>query len=432
MALCYLGGAAVMLFALPSSDFLDKAFIGAQALVAGPPPAPPTPAVEGGAAVTTDHPDKTCDGFTLYTTADGCRAALLDMAGNVVHRWQLPFRQAFPRPAHLPAAPGDERVYWARAGLCADGDLLAVYQVDGEAPYGRGLARLDKDSNLRWAFAAATHDDVDVGPDGRIYAVVHRRLPQKPPGLDALTGEAVTDDLVVLSPAGQPLDAVPVLGALLDSPYALVLNAGQAPQPKGTLRRTDTAFALPDGDVLHVTGVKVLDPARAPQFPLFNAGQVLLSLRGRDAVAVVDVERRAVVWAANGLWRGQYDAAFADNGRLLLFDNLGSPRQARVLEYDPLAQAYPWCHVHDSLAPFRAARGGTAQRLPGGNTLFIDPDGGRILEVTAGKQLVWEYSTAADSAPAGPRGSARGRVTGARRYAPGELAFLNGGAHVRP
>jgi hypothetical protein len=432
MTLCYLGGAAVMLFALPSSDFLDKAFIGAEALASGLPRTPATPAVGGTAAVPTDRPDRTCDGFTLFTTADDCRATLLDMTGNVVYRWQLPFGQTFPLPSHLSSPPGDARVYWARAYLYPDGDLLAVYQFDREAPYGCGLARLDKDSNLRWAFAGAAHDDVDVGPDGRVYALVHRRLGQRLPGLDALPAEAVTDDLVVLSAQGHALDTVPLLEVLNDSSYSLALGAGQAPEPRGAVRRTDTPFARPAVDVLNAAGVKVLHPALAPKFPLFKVGQVLLSLRGRDAVAVVDAERRAVVWAASGRWRGQSDAEFLGNGRLLLFDNFGLPRQARVLEYDPVTQAYPWCHVRDTLTPVRAGRAGTAQRLPGGNTLYIDPDGGRILEETESKEVVWEYLTPAPSSSQGPEAASRGRVTGARRYAPGDLTFLGGGVHVRP
>jgi hypothetical protein len=53
------------------------------------------------AKVTVDQADKTCDGFTLYAATDGPRATLLDMRGTVVHRWELPFRQAWPKATHV-------------------------------------------------------------------------------------------------------------------------------------------------------------------------------------------------------------------------------------------------------------------------------------------------------------------------------------------
>jgi hypothetical protein len=33
----------------------------------------------------------------------------------------------------------------------------------------------------------------------------------------------------------------------------------------------------------------------------------------------------------------------------------------------------------------------SAQRLPNGNTLITEGNGGRIIEVTAGHEIVWEY-----------------------------------------
>src|SRR5262249_42870014 len=63
-SLCYLLGAAVMFFELPSSSFLRKAFVGAAAWyeVRHPEPDAPPPPLSVGKI---DRPEKTCDGFTL-------------------------------------------------------------------------------------------------------------------------------------------------------------------------------------------------------------------------------------------------------------------------------------------------------------------------------------------------------------------------------
>jgi hypothetical protein len=157
----------------------------------------------------------------------------------------------------------------------------------------------------------------------------------------------------------------------------------------------------------------------AAKFPLFKPGQVLISLRNLDAVAVLDIKTRRVVWAACGIWKIQHDAEFLDDGRLLLYDNGGSTKGCRVLAYDPVTQALPWAYASENAAPFTALFRGMKQALPKGNVLIVDPDAGRLFEVTADREVVWEHFV--------PRS-----VTGALRYRAGELTFLKGDVRARP
>ena len=145
----------------------------------------------------------------------------------------------------------------------------------------------------------------------------------------------------------------------------------------------------------------------------------ILTERHLDAIAVIDVASGSVVWAARGPWRAQHDPTFLDNGRLLIFDNLGSPRTSRVLEYDPQTQAFPWSYPGEDGAPFRSYERGMSQRLPNGNTLVVDSVGHTILEVTRDREVVWSCSC--------PEA-----IHCARRYGPQQLHFLKGDAHVRP
>src|SRR6516165_6128272 len=109
----YVFGAAVMFFQLPSSEFLYQAFTGGQAWhERGKPVVTPftPPQDELREGVSVDEPGRTCDGFTLVTTTDGARATLLDMRGNVVHQWELPFSRAWPSPPHVRDPLRDEQV----------------------------------------------------------------------------------------------------------------------------------------------------------------------------------------------------------------------------------------------------------------------------------------------------------------------------------
>jgi hypothetical protein len=220
------------------------------------------------------------------------------------------------------------------------------------------------------------------------------------------------DYLVVLSPEGKELDRpIPILETFHHSTYAPLLSS--------LTRLVGQGSGGQPTDVLHMNYVRVLTQRLAPRFPRFQAGQVLISLRNTDTIAVLDAKKRSVVWAAQGPWRAQHDPQFLDNGRLLIFDNLGSPRTSRVLEYDPQTQDFPWSYPDESGASFRTDERGMSQRLPNGNTLIVNSQGRQILEVTPDKEVVWSRSFSAF-------------VTTGRRYGPDQLPFLKGGPRARP
>jgi hypothetical protein len=436
----YVFGAAVMFFQLPSYDFLHQAFTGSKAWqergkpVVNPFIPPETDHPEG---ITVDKPGQAYDGFTLVTTTHGPRATLLDMRGTVVHQWELPFSQAWPHSPHVPDPVGAEQIHWFRCHLFPNGDLLAIYQAERDTPSGYGLVKLSKDSKLLWKYEGRVHHDLDVDEQGTIFTLTEKVTREAPAGLDYLPTPYVAESLVVLSPDGQEVASVPIAEAFRDSAYSLLLSTAIAEQaiPKD---RANFASAfdsllgpLSKGDLIHANSVRVLTPARARKFPLFQAGQVLVSLRSFDCLAVLDVHKRSVVWAARGPWRIQHDAEFLDNGHLLVFDNHGWTKGCRVLEYDPVTQAIPWSYSNADASPFFASFRGMKQRLPNGNTLIVDPENRRLFEVTGAKEVVWEFYCSLPLEPRDPKAWPLA-ITGARRYSANELTFLKGVARARP
>jgi hypothetical protein len=418
IGLSFLFGTAVMFFRLPPSVFLDNAFTGAKAWhERGLSQDSSVPGSRGMAreGVLVDRPDKTYDGFTLFTTTLGARARLIDMRGNVVHQWELPFRRAWPEASHVKNPLADEQIHWFRCHLYSNGDLLAIYHADGDTPYGYGLVKLDKDSKLIWAYSDRVHHDVDVGEDGTIYTLGQKLASKPPPGLDSLPGPLIADSIVVLTPDGRERETISILEAFRDSPYAGLLLTALNLDPN----HEAPSLLETKGDFIHVNSVKVLTQALSPRFPQFKVGQLLISLRASNLIAVLDPHARRVVWAARGVWQSQHDAEFLDNGHLLLFDNYGSSSGSRVIEYDPLTQAIPWFYASENAIPFRASSRGMKQRLPNGNTLIVDPDNWMLLEVTQGKEIVWQNSCG-------------GIVTGARRYHTDDLSFVKGVSRACP
>jgi hypothetical protein len=430
--LSFVTGAAVMFYQLPSCELLGKAFIGTYAWrssnqlrqtdleLASRPVSRPL----------VDRTSEAFDGFTLYAYGAGHQAPgmaseawLIDMERRPVHRWSIPFSRVFPVAPHLPIHPPDGFVSLFDCRLFPNGDLLVVFHSMTIA--GCGLAKVDKNSNLLWAYGAPIHHDIDVGEDGVIYAIQHDAVSEVP-GYPRIAGPSNLDSVVVLSPDGRLLrEPISLLAAFQNTPYAPLLatleqesTTTRQVAPEGsTAPRID--YQLISHEPLHANCVRVLNGELAPKFPMFKAGHLLISLRNVSIIAVLDPQPGRIVWAARGPWYAQHDAQFLQNGHLLLFDNMGTPQGSRVLEYDPQTQALPWSYAGEGGSPFYTSERGMCQRLANGNTLIVSSEEGQLLEVTHDKRVVWSCSLG-------------GYVTTARRYSAGQLSFLDEDQRARP
>jgi hypothetical protein len=401
--LAFVFGAAVMFFQLPMSGFLAKGFIGCRAwferrAVSQPNTEQDVPPVS---ISMIDKPKKTFDGFTLstYSAVNGVstQAYLLDMRGQVKHRWAIPFGKIWPEPQHVSAPVKDSYVSFFACHLYPNGDLLAVLHGVQKTAVGYGLVKLDKDSNVIWGYPSGIHHSVDVAPDGTIYTLQHETVNAMSPGLQFIPTPCQVDSIVALNPDGTLKDKpIPVLEAFHNSPYAAHLQSLEPAKNKESQSNPLTQQRFDDEtrkqDALHTNTVLVLTPSMAQKFPEWKAGHLLITMRNLDSIAVVDPERRTVVWAARGPWLALHDAQFLDNGNLLMFDNQGLAKGSRILEYDPRTQAFPWTYSGEFWGPFYSRERGMCQRLPNGNTLVVNSNAGEILEVTQEKEVVWLFS----------------------------------------
>ena len=319
--------------------------------------------------VTVIDADRIAPGPNLYTAGHEAAAHLIDATGRVLHRWALDFDDAFPEYPHFDMHRGNP-LRWRRVRVFPNGDLLAVYE-------GLGIVRIDASSRVLWASGVGAHHDFDVAPNGDIL-VLTRRLEERPGWGD---GEAVLlDSLTILSPEGREKRRIPLLDAILRSPLTGLLSGAKR-----------------SGDVLHTNTVRILDGRLAERDPAFAKGNVLLSILYLDALAVLDVESESLVWALRGSFKRQHDPRILENGRMLLFDNRGTPGVSRVLEFDPLAPGDPtsdaldWEYAGSPARPFYSKWCGTAQRLSNGNTLVTESDDGRAFELTPEREIVWEF-----------------------------------------
>lgn len=301
-------------------------------------------------------------GLNLIVSAHAAEAILIDMDGKRVRTWTGDAPDVPKGESSQRSAP-----YWRRVRLLDDGGILAIRE-------GSALLRFAADSSLVWSHACECHHDLDLDASGNILVLDRRSmsLPHLNPHRDVLV-----DSIVTLSPDGKVLSEFSVLEAFERSEFVRLLDG-----------------MIKEGDLFHTNTLSRLDgragPAGAP-LSMFAAGNLLISLRHLDIVAVIDPGQRRVVWAMKGLWRRQHDPVLLDTGKMLVFDNEAGPGRSRVLELDPATLRIAWSYEGSDEAPFYSETCGTSQRLRGGNTLITESDQGRAFEVTPDGRIVWEY-----------------------------------------
>ena len=347
----------------------------------------PSDATTGG--VVQHDPALAYQGYTLVSayrpsSHPGFNSYLLDMDGKIVHEWNADIRRIWPNLDDDPAFAWDGSLDIHGAHLFDDGDIV----LDIGA---LGTARLDRCSNVRWAVKRPTHHHVEALPDGSVLtpSTIHRtkRVAEQLYADVGPSGYFMDDTILHIDADGRPVEEHSVIDMLLQSGWASALISGPG-----------AGKVFSDDDPMHVNDVERLPEDIAAAFPMFAAGDLLISVRHLNTIFVADPATWRVKWLMTGPFVGQHDPDFLPNGHIMLYDNRLSgetPKlgNSRLLEIDPATKIVVWSFEGEGETAFYAHSRGEQQLLPNGNILYVDPYRGRVLEIApkAGNRLVWEW-----------------------------------------
>jgi len=375
------------------------------------------PGPKGVNPVVLNDPARAGRGYNLVVSAHAQEATLIDMDGNPVHKWARRFDEIWDKAPQLPDYEDQEtgywadKIYWRRAHLFANGDILVVFETPFRTPYGLGLAKLDRDSNVIWKLDQNVHHDTAVSASGDIYLLGQSINKKGYANFPKLVPPFIDDTIMVVSPGGQVEKELSIVQAFLNSQYTPFL----------ALMNTNLL-----GDVMHTNTVQYIDAATAERFAFAEEGQLLISMREMNVIAVLDPKSEKIVWAQAGLWRGQHEPVMLDNGRILLFDNKGSQGKGgatRIIEFNPAKGSIDWSFAGNAVEPLHSPVYGSIQRLGNGNTMIVESTNGRAFEVTPKGRVVWDYRSP-------HRRSEDGRelvmpLMDTVRFEPGALTFVD-------
>ncbi|MFC3301404.1 arylsulfotransferase family protein [Parvularcula lutaonensis] len=323
--------------------------------------------------------------------------------GALLHEWPINF---FDVAREEMGYPFDTLIHGS--ALMPNGDIIV--NLDG-----RGVMRVSACGEILWRSRDRSHHAVDLASDGTIWTPIYRPRYREERLLPGTTFNY--DAIGAFDPdSGEMLREVDIVDAVIASGrQGLVLSNDVHP-----------------GDVMHLNDVEVLRPDMADAFPLFEAGDLLLSSRHFNQIWVLDGKTGALKWWHVGSTIGQHDPDFQPDGTITVFDNrtlgrpapengwLGTGGGSRIVSIDPVTHEDRVLYQSTPDNPFYTAFRGKHQVQPNGNILITETDAGRVFEVTPEGEIVWSLVNAYDE-------DEIGWLMGALRYpadhlAPGSLS----------
>lgn len=361
------------------------------------------------------------DSLTLVQAfrGDSYGLVLVDADGGLVHEWRIPDETnrdlAQPKDRLL---PGDFKVIDG-AHLYPNGDV--VFTVDYY-----GVAKIDRCSNKIWTVAGEYHHSLSVDPAGDLWVPFREFRKSRTAGAEWISAPYFYESVARLSPDGEFRESFPLVDAAVGGRFEGLFAEGSP----------DTAKTV-TSDITHLNDADIVGAEFAALNPHINEGDIVVSMRTIDSIAVIDRQTRKFKFALSGLTLRQHDPDLLPNGNILIYDNRTERSQhnhlsylpegqglghSRIVEINPRTQETVWSYEGAADSPFFSSIQGKIEPLENGNVLIVEPEGGRAFEVDREtKEIVWQFANLLEMKDGSP---VYGRVTGATRHNRSDLDFL--------
>ena len=320
--------------------------------------------------VTKYDSSKAYGGYTLFAQHHSTDVWLIDMTGQIVHRWKM----------ETPLG-SDER-------LLANGNLVKINKTFKEPTEALGtvggrLLEVDWDGNIVWEHLNETmhHDWVRL-ENGNTLINTHVKIP-------AELARKVKGGIPASRTGGE------IWGAGIQE----ITPAGEVVWEWLGHEHFDTEIDLfcplcPLSIWGYINGIDV-----------FPNGDIVASVRHTNTVIIIDKKTGDIKWRWGSDQIGhQHHTTVLENGNVMVFDNglhrpldkkyydtFSAEAHSRVVEINPQTNVIEWEYADDYKYNFYSPVCSSAERLPNGNTLICESTKGRIFEVTPDKQVVWEF-----------------------------------------
>jgi hypothetical protein len=311
---------------------------------------------------------------------DDNKVRLIRRDGSIVNEWRLRASQMLPDPAQCRNPPTTDWNAIAHGTIATSGgDIVVSFESCG-------ALRLDRCGKVVWATTEVTHHSPNWLADGGVVIAGGRYVDKAAKDLPWPYDGPYWEDLLFRYTADGRL--------ALEHPATVMFKEnGMAPR-----LNSGSAFKTRVNGEFHLNEIEELSPAMAAAFPMFAPGDLLMSFRNLNMVAVTSPDGRRVKWSHTGTFVRQHDPDFQPDGTITVFDNhtdgtLDGTREggSRIVRIDPATDASSVVYGGREGQHYYSPERGTHQMQPGGGVLVTEAQAGRAFETDAAGQIVWEY-----------------------------------------
>jgi hypothetical protein len=301
-------------------------------------------------------------GFTLFSAMSGDAMYLINMEGEVVHRW---------------SPPDGSKFFYGQ--LLPNGNLLTNITDGTEigepaGPRTAVVSEFDWDGKEVWRVAdpALHHAHARLANGNTMVMATDVLTPGDARRLYDASGQAPSEvtiwseSLWEVDPTGAVVWTWHARDHLEFGAFALT-PAGAADGPRHR-------------EWLHLNAVEELPD-----------GDLLLSFNTLSAVIIVNRATGTVTWRQKPETSSQHNPTWLNEGRVLQFDNGSRRNFSRVIEVDRGRNEIVWQYTGQPRDAFFSMNVSGCQRLDNGNTLITEGRSGRLFEVTPDAKVVWEF-----------------------------------------
>jgi len=324
---------------------------------------------------------------------DGNELRLIRRDGSIVARWPVAFSEIFTDTGHIHEPPStDWNTDTHGALILPDGSVVFVFEY-------MGLVKLDRCGRLVWKVAEPVHHSVEQAEAGGYWVpgrnyVLEEATARYPP----FSVPYFEDTILRISEDGEVLEERSLVELFYQNGMEASVTASYGSASEQRM----------DGEILHLNKVAELETGMATDFPMFAAGDLLLSVRELNMILVADPGLQRVKWWRVGPWIRQHDPEFKAGGLISVFNNnaykpVFGPENpfmkslshithiSNIIEIDPATdehrRVYGGVKAQELLSVIRGKHEVTER----GGLLITEFEGGRVLETDAAGRTIWQY-----------------------------------------
>ena len=318
---------------------------------------------------------------------------LIRRNGEILANWVVSFSNLFSDTAHLTTPPAsDWNIDLHGARILPDGSIIFNFE------YG-GLVKMDRCGEVTWRVNQPTHHSIDQA-EGSGYWIPGRNFHSigSHSSFPPYTTPFTEDTILNISEDGALIREISVPGLFYaNNLEALLTSSGETIHPRMKW----------DEELVHVNSVSELKSEIAQDFPDFEAGDLLVSLRDRNMIFVFNPGTKKIKWWKIGPWVRQHDPTFLPGGKMAVFNNNtyraafghnkvgvsdpGIARVSNILEYDFMTDEHKVLFGNKPGEEFLSIERGKLEATSDGGYLVTEFEGGRVFQINQSRQIIWEY-----------------------------------------